>query len=149
MSNLSSQKKGSESSVVEFISATPTVATVVKHERQVSVLIGKRLVRVSGYISVIPGLLPKLENGQKVLVLETEQGAGVLGCWQSADDNSNAQITVQNGCLRIEATESVVLKSGDSSIEINKHGKIRVDGKDIYTIAEGPLRLQGSIIELN
>lgn len=147
----SSNKISSEFSVVEFISPSPKVATVIKQDKdsEPSVLIGKRLVSVSGYITAIPGLLPKLENGQQVLVLETEQGAGILGCWQSVGENEKAEIDVKNGRLRIEASESVVLKSGESNIEIHKNGKIRVDGKDIYNIAEGPLRLQGSVIELN
>lgn len=134
-----------------FASALPKIATVHKLNSDGStfVLLENRILPVAGYLAAIPGIIPKLKAGQQVLVLETEQGVGILGSWLSAGEKPKAQIDLQEGRLQLDATESITLKTGASSIEIHANGKIRVDGKDIYSIAEGPQRLQGSIIELN
>ncbi|MFV1992449.1 MAG: hypothetical protein ACC635_00980 [Acidiferrobacterales bacterium] len=132
-------------------SALPKIAIVhqLNSEGSIFVLLENRILPVVGYLTIIPGIVPKLKPGQQVLVLETGQGVGILGCWQAAGEQTKAHIDLQNGNLRLDATESITLKTGASSIEVHANGKIRVDGKDIYSIAEGPLRLQGSIIELN
>jgi len=132
-------------------STLPKIATVHKLNSDGSIFIKleNRILPVAGYLAAIPGIIPKLKAGQQVLVLETEQGVGILGSWLSASEKPKAQIDLQDGHLQLDATKSITLKTGASSIEIHANGKIRVDGKDIYSIAEGPLRLQGSIIELN
>lgn len=132
-------------------SALPKIAIVhqLDSDGLTFVLLENRILPVAGYLATIPGIVPKLKVGQQVLVLETEQGIGILGCWQSAGEQTKAHIDLENGNLQLGATESITLKTGASSIEVHANGKIRVDGKDIYSIAEGPLRLQGSIIELN
>jgi len=162
MSNLAPEKllintKGSGSGAdsrlqsESFASALPKIATVHKLNSDGSafVLLENRILPVAGYLATIPGIIPKLKRGQQVLVLETDQGVGILGCWLSAGEQTKAHIDLQDGHLQLDATKSITLKTGASSIEIHANGKIRVDGKDIYSIAEGPIRLQGSIIELN
>jgi len=162
MSNLAPEKliinstgsgSGADSSFQSgnLASTLPKIATVHKLNSDGStfVLLENRILPVAGYLAAIPGIIPKLKKDQQVLVLETELGVGILGCWQPAGEQTKARIDLQDGNLQLDATKSITLKTGASSIEIHENGKIRVDGKDIYSIAEGPQRLQGSIIELN
>lgn len=149
MENIKKKYSGSKHYISEATAPMIGVVHEVDENGVISVLVDKHVLPVTGYLAPIPGILPMLASGQQVLVLETGEGVGILGCWQPANEMTKAQIEIQDGRLHINATESIILNSGNSSIEIRADGKIRVDGKDIYSIAEGPLRLQGSIIELN
>lgn len=54
-----------------------------------------------------------------------------------------------NGQLEINSDSGIVIQSNGSKIEIQQDGRIKVDGKEIYSIATGKQRLQGATIELN
>lgn len=55
----------------------------------------------------------------------------------------------ENGSLEINSADGIVIKSNESRLEIRKDGRIFIDGKEIYAIADGKHRLQGATIELN
>ncbi|VAW94444.1 hypothetical protein MNBD_GAMMA21-2123 [hydrothermal vent metagenome] len=54
-----------------------------------------------------------------------------------------------DGSLQVKNADGILIQSNASKIEIQKDGRIMVDGKEIYSIADGKHRLQGAIVELN
>jgi len=54
-----------------------------------------------------------------------------------------------DGSLEIKSADGIVIKSNQSRFEIHKDGRVFIDGKEIYAIADGKHRLQGATIELN
>ncbi len=54
-----------------------------------------------------------------------------------------------DGSLEIKCADGIVIKSNQSRFEIRGDGRVFIDGKEIYAIAEGKHRLQGATIELN
>lgn len=55
----------------------------------------------------------------------------------------------EDGSLEVKCADGIVIKSNNSRLEIQKDGRIFIDGKEIYAIADGKHRLQGATIELN
>lgn len=55
----------------------------------------------------------------------------------------------KDGSLEINSEKGIVIRSSESRIEIRKDGRVYIDGKEIYAIADGKHRLQGATIELN
>ena len=55
----------------------------------------------------------------------------------------------KDGSLEVKCADGIVIKSNNSRLEIQKDGRIFIDGKEIYAIADGKHRLQGATIELN
>ncbi len=55
----------------------------------------------------------------------------------------------EDGSLQVKNANGILIQSNASKIEIQKDGRIMVDGKEIYSIADGKYRLQGATIELN
>ena len=55
----------------------------------------------------------------------------------------------EDGSLQVKNADGILIQSNASKIEIQKDGRIMVDGKEIYSIADGKCRLQGATIELN
>jgi hypothetical protein len=51
--------------------------------------------------------------------------------------------------LKLEATESLALKCGESSIELRKDGKVLVKGKDIVSHAKRVQRIKGGTVAIN
>lgn len=54
-----------------------------------------------------------------------------------------------SGQLEIESQQGICIRCNGAKIEIQSDGRVRVDGKEIYSIARGKQRLQGATIELN
>ncbi len=90
-----------------------------------------------------------LKPGDQVAVMPAEGGVIVMARLRSPGEKPNPLVLDQDGRLEIEAAGGICLKSGESRIEITADGRIWVDGREIYHISEGRLRLQGSTIELN
>lgn len=124
------------------------VAIVEEHHGALHVMLETRRVPVIGFVSAIPGVIPALHAGDTVLVAEFTHGVLVHGVVTAVDATPRAKLEIQNGRLVVEA-EAVVIKSRASTIELTEDGKVFVHGKRIVNVADGPMRLQGSIIELN
>lgn len=93
--------------------------------------------------------VPPLSVGDKVLVIATPQGIVVTGRLRSKSESPLEGLIYQDGKLCLRAGKSVKIQSGHAQIELTATGKIKIDGKNIYSISEGRHRLQGSTIELN
>jgi len=93
--------------------------------------------------------VPPLNIGDQVLVVHTSQGYVVTGRLRTEFESALDGLSVENGMLTLTAGKSIKIQSGDAVIELTAKGKIKIDGKNIYSISEGRHRLQGSTIELN
>ncbi len=93
--------------------------------------------------------VPPLQEGDQVLVLNTQQGLVVTGCIRAESESPLDGLSYKNGKLNLRAGKSIKIQSGPAVIELTADGKIKIDGKNIYSISEGRHRLQGATIELN
>lgn len=100
---------------------------------------------VAGHFSAVP----VLKQGDRVAVMQTADGPVVMSRLRSQGETPQPLVLNAEGRLTVEAPGGICLKSGDSRIEITANGRIWVDGKEIYSISSGRMRLQGSTIELN
>ncbi len=123
------------------------IATVVDTENgeALTVAITGEQLTVVGHF----GEVPILKSGDRVAVMQAEDGVIVMSRLRSPGESPLPLALDQDGRLEIEAAGGICLKSGESRIEITADGRIWVDGREIYSISEGRLRLQGSTIELN
>ena len=91
-----------------------------------------------------------LQDGDQVLVLLGEQGAIVMQRLRKPGERPQQGFSVQSdGCLQLHNHNGITLKTDKAKIEIRSDGRLYVDGKEIYAIADGLHRLQGATIELN
>lgn len=100
---------------------------------------------VSGHFSQVPILKP----GDRVAVMQTAAGPVIMSRLRAQGETPQPLVLNEAGKLTVEAPGGICLKSGESRIEITAEGRIWVDGKEIYSISSGRMRLQGSTIELN
>jgi len=141
------------------------VVTQVKGNMAASVLLHDISYPVSHYLSVMQGITPIINLGDKVLVsvLAGEGGVMILGVMTHVDAEASASFGMKDGKLVIEAQGAVILKSGRATVELTEAGEIRINGKDVRTVADSvrtegkevrtiakkKLTLQGSKIDLN
>jgi hypothetical protein len=111
---------------------------------------------VIGYLSTMPGIAPGMSIGDKVLVSAVEEGVLIHGVVTPIDAPVQASFAYVEGKLVIEAQGAVILKSGTATVELTEAGGIRIDGKDVRTVAEDvrtvaheSLTLLGGKVELN
>ncbi|VUD66223.1 hypothetical protein TDB9533_03534 [Thalassocella blandensis] len=62
---------------------------------------------------------------------------------------SSKQLLVDGESIKIEGKEEIVLKCGDSSITLNKNGKITIRGKYLLNRSSGVNRIMGGSVQLN
>lgn len=141
------------------------VVTQVKGNMATTVLLHDISYPVSHYLSVMQGITPIINLGDKVLVsvLAGEGGVMIVGVMTPVDAEASASFGMKDGKLVIEAQGAVILKSGRATVELTEAGEIRIDGKDVRTVADSvrtegkevrtiakkKLTLQGSKIDLN
>lgn len=131
-------------------------------DNQVTVTVNGLNYKVVGYLSQTKGLVPNIEPGDQVCIsaIKGEEGIadGVLihGVYTAADAPQRAHIGYEDGKLLIEAQGAILLKSGNSTIELTEAGEVRVDGKtvrtvaeDVSTVARESLTLLGGKVEVN
>lgn len=100
---------------------------------------------VSGHTSEVPAL----EVGDMVLATVTRSGVVVTGRLARPGEAPRAGAIVENGWVHLSGEKGVRLQCGESLIEMTHDGQIRLDGRDIMSIADGIVRVQGSTVELN
>ena len=94
--------------------------------------------------------IPPLQKDDTVLVLLTMQGVIVMSRLRKPGEQPQQGFSVQqDGRLQLHNKNGVTLKTDKAKIEIRSDGRVYVDGKEIYAIADGKHRLQGATIELN
>jgi len=103
------------------------------------------------YIEITAHLnnVPPLKVGDQVLVTATAKDYIVTGRLRTEEESPLDGLTYSDGKLNLCAGKGIKIQSGDATIELTAQGKIKIDGKNIYSISEGRHRLQGSTIELN
>ncbi|VAW70707.1 hypothetical protein MNBD_GAMMA12-2381 [hydrothermal vent metagenome] len=103
------------------------------------------------YIEITAHLnnVPPLKVGDQVLVTATEQDYIVTGRLRTEEESPLDGLTYSDGKLNLLAGKAIKIQTGDAVIELTATGKIKIDGKNIYSLSEGRHRLQGSTIELN
>ena len=125
------------------------VVTNVQNNLPVSVEINQQNYIVSGYLSPVSGMAPSAVIGDQVLVSLTQNGLLIHGVITPAGEPIRASFGFVEGKLVIEAQGAVLLKSGHSSIEMSEAGAIRIDGKNVRTVAKQVLTFLSSKINLN
>lgn len=95
------------------------------------------------------GEVPVLKQGDRVALMQTADGPVIMSRLRARGEMPQPLVLNEEGRLTVEAPGGICLKSGESRIEITADGRIWVDGKEIYSISSGRMRLQGSTIELN
>jgi hypothetical protein len=94
--------------------------------------------------------VPLLQNDDQVLVLLIPQGAIVMQRLRKPGERPQQGFSIQpDGRLQLHHKHGITLKTDKAKIEIRADGRLYVDGKEIYAIADGMHRLQGATIELN
>ena len=135
--------------------ATPAqelnIAVVIDMQNNIpqSVSFNEQHYSVMGYLSQMPGIVPSIKLGDKVLISSVEQGVLIHGVVMPLDAPARASFGFVNDKLVIEAQGAVVLKSGNSIVELTEAGAVRIDGKDVRTVAKESLTLLGGKVELN
>lgn len=93
--------------------------------------------------------VPVLKSGDRVLVQEVAEGLVVTGRLRGKGEGPRPLPRDDNGRFLLEAAAGIRLQTGEACIELTPDGRIHVDGKEIYSIASGRMRLQGATVELN
>lgn len=125
------------------------VVSEMQNNIPLSVTLNEQHYSVMGYLSQITGIIPSFNLGDKVLVSAVEQGVLIHGVVMPFDAPARASFGFVNDKLVIEAQGAVVLKSGNSTVELTEAGAIRIDGKDVRTVARQTLTLLGGRVNLN
>lgn len=128
------------------LTSIATVVEVVNGEALSVMLPGERQPQmVAGHFSEVP----LLKQGDRVALMQTVGGPVIMSRLRAPGETPQPLVLSEEGRLTVEAPGGICLQSGESRIEITADGRIWVDGKEIYSISSGRMRLQGSTIELN
>jgi hypothetical protein len=125
------------------------VVTDMQNNIPVSVMLNELSYNVVGYLSLMPGIVPGMNLGDKVLISAVAEGVLIHGVVTDVDAPARANFGFVEGKLVIEAQGAVVLKSGNATVELTEAGAIRIDGKDVRTVAKKTLTLLGASVNLN
>jgi len=125
------------------------VVTDIQNNIPVSVMLNELSYNVVGYLSLMPGIVPGVSLGDKVLISAVAEGVLIHGVVMNVDAPARASFGFVEGKLVIEAQGAVVLKSGNATVELTEAGAIRIDGKDVRTVAKKTLTLLGASVNLN
>ncbi len=129
----------------------PSIATVTKilNNIPVSVTLNDVSLEVTGYLSLLPGIVPNISLGDKVLISTVQEEVLIHGVVTPVDAKARASFGLKGDTLVIEAQGSVLLKNEHATIELTQAGAILIDGKDVRAIAEQTLTLLGGKVEMN
>jgi hypothetical protein len=94
--------------------------------------------------------LPPLEAGDTVMVVLVATGAVVSFRLRRPGERPREGFSVKaDGSLGVTSAQTISIRTPNAFIELRADGRLRVDGREIYAIADGLHRLQGATIELN
>ncbi|WP_028672266.1 hypothetical protein [Saccharospirillum impatiens] len=103
-------------------------------------------------IDVHPSQLPAVQQGDAVLVIELADQRHILNqVLTETPGVFSAQIVIENGTARVhlpEGIEQYEMVVGDSRVQLSE-GRVRLNGRELLSEAEGRHRLLGHPIELN
>lgn len=116
---------------------------------RIVVIVNEQHYQVAGCISLMAGITPSVALGDKVLISEVDEGVLIHGVVMLNDEPARASFGFIDDKLVIEAQGAVVLKCGNSTIELTEAGGIRIDGQDVRTIAKNSLILLSSNVKIN
>lgn len=140
-----------KSNICELFQSAPTnnaaIATVLKVEKGQATVVD-----LSGNPCPVTGHLNQVESlkeGDRILTIRTTTGIVVAGRLRADNESAAQRLEEKDGCLLLEAPQSIRLQAGQHRIEVHADGRIELDGQQITGLATGRLRLQGSTIELN
>ena len=125
------------------------VVTEVQNNSPLTVTLNDVNYAVIGYFSLTQDIKPNIKLGDIVLINPVPEGAWILGVGMSFDAPDRASFYMKDDNLFIEAKGSVVLKNEHATIELTKAGAIRIDGKDVRTVAKKTLTLLASEVKVN
>ena len=125
------------------------VVTGMQNSLPESVMLNELSYSVVGYLSLVQGIVPGVRIGDKVLVSTVQDGVLIHGVVTPIDTPARASFGFVEDKLVIEAQGAVVLKSGNSTVELTETGGIRIDGKNVRTVAKKTLTLLGAHVNLN
>jgi hypothetical protein len=128
---------------------TLAVVSELHNAQPASVSINEQHYPVAGYLSLLPGLVPGIKLGDSVLISTHPQGVLIHGVVTPLDTPQRASFRFEGDTLVIEAQGAVHLKSGQASVELSATGEVRIDGKNVRTVAQKNLTLLGGHVNLN
>lgn len=102
-------------------------------------------VPLRGHLSDVPWL----EQGDEVVVTETPDGAIITGRLRRVGELPQSTISVSDDAMILTADRPLLIKVGESRLELTPHGQIRVDGREISQLADESMRLLSPVIEVN
>lgn len=119
-------------------------------QRTASVLVrGEEQPRQVGLDPDVDGsvVLEALENGERVMVEEDEEGAlVVVGVLRSRQPD---KVKITASVVEIEGEREVLIRSGKGALRIRDDGDIEIVGSRISAASRGLFRLVGRILRLN
>jgi hypothetical protein len=93
--------------------------------------------------------VPWLDQGDEVVVTETSEGAIVTGRLRRVGELPQSTISVSDDAMILTADRTLLIKVGESQLELTPHGQIRVDGREITQLADESMRLLSPVVEVN
>ncbi len=128
----------------------PTIAIVFEAQQGEAITIYNEVnnthYEVSGHLYSVP----KLKQGDKVLVINTQQGIIVTGRLRKENEKPTIAFTLNNdGSLNIDSDKNITFNTLNAKIEIKEGGHITISGKKIDSISSGTNQLKGERIDLN
>ena len=113
-------------------------------------------IRWRSYLSLMAGITPLINLGDQVFISAVEDGVVIHGVFTPIEAPTRASFGFKDDKLVIESQHAVILKSGDTTIELTEAGSIRIDGKEVrtkakevHTVAQKTLTLLGGTVNLN
>ena len=125
------------------------VVTELQNNQPVSVTLNDHSLNVIGNLSLLSGIVPSVNLGDKVLISSVQDGVLILGVVTPRGAPVRASFSFVGDMLVIEAQGAVALKSGKATVELTKAGEIRIDGKNVRTKAQKMLTMLAGIVKLN
>lgn len=107
---------------------------------------GDDVMKVTGHASEVP----PLEVGDRVAILVLDEGAVVTHRLRGNGERPRLGLAANaDGSVMLEAARGITIRTTRAQIELRGDGRIVVNGREIYALADGLHRLQGATIELN
>ena len=91
-----------------------------------------------------------LNIADEVVVLLLAEGAIVLHRLRNKGERPQSGfIEKEDGTLMIRSKQSIVIKTEQACFELHADGRIKLDGKEIYSVSKGVQYIIGSQLNLN